>query len=52
MSTTDAVERIRTAGMGMTIPTLIQLIHRGEIIGKKVGKRFFVSSESIEALLK
>ena len=52
MSTTDAVEKIRAGGMGMTIPTLIKLILRGEIGGKKVGKRYFVSVQSIENLLK
>jgi hypothetical protein len=51
MSTQEAVSRIRAAGMKMTIPTLIKLIVRGEIEGKKVGKRYFVATQSIENLL-
>ena len=52
MSTQEAVDMIKDAGMRMTIATLIKLVHRGEIEGKKVGKRFFVSRQSIESLVR
>ena len=51
MSTQEAIERIRESGMRMTPPTLIKLVNRGELVGKRVGARYFISTESIENLL-
>ena len=51
MSTTDALEKLGEGGMKMTAPTLIKLIVRGEIVGKKVGKKYFITVKSIENLL-
>jgi hypothetical protein len=51
-STNDAIEKLRAGGMRMSLPTLIKLLRKGEIIGKQLGKRWFVSVKSIENLLK
>ena len=36
----------------MSLPTLIKLMRKGEIEGKQLGVRWFVSVQSIETLLR
>jgi hypothetical protein len=52
MATGDALKKLAAGGMKMSLPTLIKLIRTGELSGKQVGARYFVSRESIEQLLK
>jgi hypothetical protein len=52
LSTGEALEKLRVGGMRITAPTLIAMIHREEVIGKRVGKKFFITTESIENLLR
>jgi hypothetical protein len=52
MSTTEAVERLAEGGMKLTAPTLLRMVNREEILGKRVGKKFFVSVDDIENLLR
>jgi hypothetical protein len=51
MSTSQAIEKLAAGGMKLTAPTLLRMIDREEILGKRVGKKFFVSVEDIENLL-
>jgi hypothetical protein len=51
MGTTEALEKLAMGGMRITGPTLLRMIDREEILGKRVGKKFFVSVEDIENLL-
>jgi hypothetical protein len=52
LNTGDALDKLAEGGMVLTGPTLIAMIRRGELIGKRVGKKFFITTESIENLLK
>jgi hypothetical protein len=52
MNTTEAIEKLNMAGMRMSLPTLIKLIRTEQLEGKKVGVRYFVTTEAIETLLK
>jgi hypothetical protein len=52
LATGAALEKLAAGGMKMSLPTLIKLIRTKEIEGKQVGARYFVSRESIDALLK
>jgi hypothetical protein len=52
LNTGDALDKLAAGGMVLTGPTLIAMIRRGELIGKRVGKKFFITTESIENLLK
>jgi hypothetical protein len=52
ISSIEAHRKLKAGGMKMCLPTLLKLLRRGEITGKQLGKKWFVSNESIENLLK
>lgn len=52
LQTGEALEKLHAAGMRITPPTLIAMIRRGELVGKRVGKKYFILTESIENLVK
>jgi hypothetical protein len=52
IGTQEAIQRLRAGGMKMSLPTLIKLLRKGEIVGKQLGVRWFVSVDDIENLLR
>ncbi len=52
MNTGEAIEKLIQGGMRMSLPTLIKLIRTEQLEGKKVGVRYFVTTEAIENLLR